>query len=85
MPQFDPAMLLALMPAILGLVNFLKAFGLEGKPLTAASMVIGVAFALAYQLLPAGVFQVAYNGLIVGLAACGLYDIANMVAKKAQQ
>ncbi len=42
------------------------------------SMVIGIVMAIAAQLLPAGIFQIAFNGLIIGLAASGLYDIANM-------
>ncbi len=82
MPEVNTALLLALMPAILGLVNFVKALGVEGKALTIISMVIGIVVAIAAQLLPAGIFQIAFNGLIIGLAASGLYDIANMFSAR---
>ncbi len=82
MPEINGALLIALMPAILGLVNFAKSLGLAGKPLTIASMVIGIVMALAAQLLPAGTFQIIFNGLVLGLAASGLYDLAAMVTAK---
>lgn len=82
MPEVNTALLVALMPAVVGLVNFVKQFGLSGKWLTVASMVIGIVLALAAQLLPTGAFQIAYNGLILGLAASGLYDLAAMVTAK---
>ncbi len=83
MPEVNTALLIALLPAILGLVNFVKALGAEGKLLTIISMVIGIVMALLAQLLPAGVFQIIFNGLVIGLAASGLYDLANMVTKRA--
>jgi hypothetical protein len=82
MPEVNAALLIALMPAILGLVNFVKSLGVQGKALTIVSMVIGVVMAVAAQLLPPGIFQIIFNGLVVGLAASGLYDIAAMVTKK---
>jgi hypothetical protein len=82
LPQVDAAVLLALLPAILGLVNFIKSLGAEGKLLTIISMVIGVAFYLCYALLPVGTFQIILNGIVLGLAACGIYDLANMVTAK---
>lgn len=82
MPEINTALLVALMPAVVGLVNFIKAFGLTGKWLTVVSMVVGIALALAAQLLPSGTFQIAYNGLILGLAASGLYDLATMATAK---
>lgn len=85
MPEVNTALLIALMPAVVGLVNFVKQFGLSGKWLTVASMVIGVALAVASQLLPVGTFQIAYNGLILGLAASGLYDLATMATSKVGQ
>lgn len=84
MPQIDTVVLLALLPAILGLVNFVKALGVEGKPLTIVSMVVGVVFYLCYALLPASTFTIILNGVVMGLAASGLYDLVNMgTAKKA--
>jgi hypothetical protein len=82
MPEINTALLVALMPAILGLVNFVKALGVTGKALTIVSMVIGVGLAIAAQLLPPGIFQVVFNGLVIGLAASGLYDLAAMVTAR---
>lgn len=82
MPEVNTALLVALMPAVVGLVNFVKSFGLTGKWITLVSMVIGIVLALAAQLLPAGTFQIAYNGLILGLAASGLYDLATMATAR---
>ena len=83
MPEINTALLIALLPAILGLVNFIKSLGVSGRALTIVSMVVGVAGALAAQLLEPSTFSVIFNGLILGLAACGLYDLAAMVTKKA--
>ena len=84
MPEINTALLIALLPAILGLVNFIKSLGVSGRALTIVSMVVGVAGALAAQLLEPTTFNVIFNGIILGLAACGLYDLAAMVtAKKA--
>jgi hypothetical protein len=82
MPEVNTALLIALMPAILGLVNFCKDLGVQGRALTIVSMLIGVALALAAQLLPPGIFQTIFNGIIIGLAACGLFDLAAMVTRK---
>lgn len=78
MPEVNTALLIALMPAILGLVNLVKSFGATGRVLTLLSMLIGVVMALAWYLMPPGAFSIAYNGLIFGLAASGLFDLANM-------
>ena len=83
MPEINTALLIALLPAILGLVNFFKGLGVQGKALTILSMIVGVVMALAAQVLEPSTFNVAFNGLILGLAACGLYDLAAMVTKKA--
>jgi hypothetical protein len=82
MPEINTALLIALLPAILGLVNFCKALGAEGKVLTVISMAIGVVLALLAQLLPLGIFQTIFNGLVIGLAASGLFDLAAMVTRK---
>ncbi len=64
---------------VFGLVEFAKKFGIEGRTLTALSMVLGVAIGIFYQLAqkyPAvgEWFQVVMFGLAVGLAASGIYD-----------
>jgi hypothetical protein len=74
--------------AILGLVNFVKSLGAEGKILTLISMGIGVvvsmlfailAFPAGYVITPADISQVLLGGLLSGLAACGLYDFGGML------
>lgn len=70
-----------LMLIIVGLVEFAKKFGLEGKMCVALSMVLGLIFGVLYQLstasIPidlAGYLSVAIYGLGMGLSASGLYD-----------
>ncbi|MBK9496797.1 MAG: hypothetical protein IPO08_20290 [Xanthomonadales bacterium] len=77
--QIDPFVAVA----ILGLVNFVKSFGVEGKAATLAAMLIGVVLSVASKLFPADVVQVALIGLLSGLAASGFYDIGNMIGVKA--
>ena len=77
--DIDPKLLLILIPAILGTVEFLKQMGLAGKALTATSMGLGVFSAILAQIVEPGVVQVVLNGVLVGLAACGLYDVAKLI------
>jgi len=76
-PEVNFVLIVSLLPAILGLVNFVKEFGLSGKWLTLAAMAIGILSAVAYALVPPGVFQIAFDGIVLGLAAAGLYDITS--------
>lgn len=69
-----------LLLVVMGLVELSKAFGAEGKVLTAISFAIGLIFGLAYQIslgLPAGFagwFGATVFGLGLGLMACKVYD-----------
>jgi len=80
---FDDAIVLGLqlVVVIMGLVEFTKKLGLSGKALTATSMLIGVAFGVAYQIslgVPVnfqGWFGAGVYGLSLGLVASGVYDI----------
>ena len=70
------------MALVFGLVEFLKKLGLKGETLTLASMALGVAAGVVYQV--AKIYPQAWQwigvgafGLAVGLAASGLYDFAN--------
>ncbi len=69
---------------IFGLVEFSKSLGLSGKGLTILSLVLGLAFGVAYQISTAGVpagfagwFTVVIFGLALGLVTSGFYDFAN--------
>ena len=72
---------LPLSAVVFGLVEFIKSFGLRGHWLTIASMLLGLAFGVSYQIANAGIpvsfagwFGVAVFGLMLGLVASGLYD-----------
>lgn len=77
--QLDPLVIVA----ILGLVNFAKAFGLAGKGLTLVSMLIGVIISVLVQILPAPIVQIALIGILSGLGASGLYDLGSLITAKA--
>ncbi len=67
---------------IFGLVEFVKKIGVRGRNLTIASMVIGVAFGVLYQLSQMyPVLQqwlgVIIFGLLFGMAASGIYDFVD--------
>lgn len=66
---------------IVGLVELVKKFGVEGNKLTAISVLIGVLVGVGFRLytmIPAAApwIEVAVTGLAFGLAATGLYDLA---------
>lgn len=64
-------------PAVVAVVELLKSFGVVGKWALLAA--VGVAVALnvaAYQFAASGLFDAIVAGLLLGLAAAGLYDVA---------
>lgn len=79
------ATLLITVPAILALVNLAKEFGVRGKWSTGLAVVLGSCAQLAeYGFMdaahsPAGWYQAGVTGLILGLSAAGLYDVAATV------
>lgn len=73
---------------IIGLVEWFKRLGLEGKPLIGVSMALGVILGGAYQItqsFPQSApdwFAVVIIGLAYGLIASGIYDVVkNMIGK----
>ena len=77
---------------VIGLVEWLKRFGVAGKLLNASSLVIGLALGVAYQYAQgtpadfAGWFAAGVFGLGLGLVASGIYDAgASVVAKLADR
>ena len=74
MPDFVTT--IATVPAIIALVNFAKQLGIPSKGALALAVVLGVFLSVAtYFWAGYGWFDYAANGLILGLAAAGLYDI----------
>jgi hypothetical protein len=68
---------------VLGLVEFVKGFGITGNAVKAVSLAIGLILGIGYQLsiaMPAGFagwFAVVVFGLALGLVASGIYDVVN--------
>lgn len=75
--EFSPA-IVAIVPVVVGLVSTLKGAGLPTKYAPATSLVIGIALvSLTGVIWQAFVVQ----GIIVGLAASGLYSGAKAVVQ----
>jgi uncharacterized membrane protein YozB (DUF420 family) len=67
---------------VLGVVEFIKNFGVEGKKLMLVAMFVGIVFAVVYKVrelyLPAQPFiDVVFFGVFVGLGASGVYSFVN--------
>jgi hypothetical protein len=75
-----------LLLVVLGLVQFIKGFGLEGNAVKGLSLAVGLLLGGAYQYsiaAPAdfaGWFSLVVFGLGLGLVASGLYE-ANQTSK----
>ena len=67
---------IATVPAVLALVNLFKKAGLPAAAAPVVSLVIGVLATLAAQHADVAWVKALSEGLIVGLAAAGVYDIA---------
>jgi hypothetical protein len=67
---------------ILGVVEFIKKFGVTGNKLMLVSMGVGIFFAVVYKTrdlyLPAQPYiDVAFFGIACGLGASGIYTFVN--------
>ncbi len=71
---------------VIGLVEWIKRFGVQGAALNVASLLIGLIAGIAYQIsfaMPgdfSGWFGAAIYGLALGLVASGLYDAGKSIA-----
>lgn len=72
----DPIMTVATVPAILAIVNLAKGLGLSGRWSALAAVLLGVGLAAAEAYAPGDLYTTISGGLILGLAAAGLYDVA---------
>ena len=79
----DAIALIASVPAIVALVNLAKRLGLSDQLALTLSVVLGVVINTANFYFGAnGGYQAAVEGLLLGLAAAGLYDVAKTAAPK---
>jgi len=75
-----------LVMVVIGLVEWMKRFGVQGAALNVASLLIGLIAGIAYQISIAmpgdfsGWFSAAIYGLTLGLVASGLYDAGKSIA-----
>ena len=71
---------------VVAIVQLLKSqFGIEGKWAILAAVVIGIVLSVANyaaKIVPgfAAWYEVVLAGLMAGLAACGIYDVAHKPA-----
>lgn len=73
-------------PAILALVNLAKGLGLSGKWAALVAVVLGAGLAVAQgQLGALPWFQDLIQGVLLGLSAAGLYDIAAPTVRERTQ
>ncbi len=70
--------MIASVPGVVAVVNLLKELGLSSKLALVAAVLVGVVLNLAnYYLGGEGAYQAAVTGLIIGLAAAGVYDLGS--------
>ena len=67
---------------ILGIVEFIKKFGVTGNKLMLISMAVGILFAVVYkfhELYPPieQYIELAFFGIAAGLCASGIYNFVN--------
>lgn len=75
---------IATVPAVLALVNLLKKAGLPAAAAPVVSLVVGVLAVFAAQHADVAWVKTLSEGLILGLAAAGVYDIAKPAPKHAE-
>lgn len=80
----------SLLVLVLGLVEFAKRLGVQGKASMVLAMVLGVVIGVVYKLM--GIYpvidpwvQVVVFGLAFGLAATGIYDIGKNLTAQTKQ
>ena len=74
--MIDTVTLIATVPAIVALVNLLKKLGVPAKVGLLLAVVFGVGLSVAqYAFAGNGYYEAAASGLLLGLAAAGLYEL----------
>jgi len=74
----DYIAMIASVPGVVAVVNLLKQLGVTGKWSLVAAIAVGAALNIANHYLgDAGAYQAAVTGVMVGLAAAGVYDLSH--------
>ena len=77
----DPLVTVLSVPAIVAIVTVIKSLGVAGKySLVAAIAVAVVLNVINYEFAANGLYEAVINGLLVGLSAAGVYDVAKTAA-----
>jgi uncharacterized membrane protein len=70
-------------PAVVAIVTLAKSFGVTGKWALLAAVVVAVALNVAtYLWSTSGLYAAIVAGILLGLSAAGLYDVAKTAAPK---
>jgi hypothetical protein len=73
-------------PAVVAIVQLLKGFGVAGRWALLAAVVVAIALNVAdYLWAASGLYGAAVAGLLLGLAAAGLYDVAKTAAPSVKE
>lgn len=77
-----------LMALVMAIVEYIKQLGLSGAPLRAASLLAGLVIGLGYKAATAAPATfadwagAAVYGLVLGLAASGVYDAGRSITER---
>lgn len=70
-------------PAVVAVVELLKSFGVAGKWALLAAVVVAVGLNVAdYLWAASGLYGAVVTGVLLGLSAAGLYDVAKTAGRK---
>lgn len=65
-------------PAVVAIVNLAKSFGVNGKWSLLSAVVVAIAINVAaFYFSASGAYEAVVTGLLLGLSAAGLYDVAD--------
>lgn len=69
-------------PAVVAIVTLCKSFGVTGKWSLLAALVVAVLLNVAtYLWSTSGLYAAVVAGILLGLSAAGLYDVAKTAAR----
>lgn len=75
---------IATVPAVLAVINLFKKAGLPDAAAPVVSLLVGVLAVFAGQHVDVAWVKAVSEGLILGLAAAGVYDITKLTPKHAE-